>query len=57
VPFSALFVLVALLSVITIFVFNLRRRGLWAAVLFSGIGLVAFVAIFFMILTLTLNNM
>jgi len=57
VPFSALFVLVALLSVITIFIFSLRRWGLWSAVLFSGIGLIAFVAIFFIILTLTLNNM
>jgi hypothetical protein len=57
VPFSALFVLVALLSVTVIFIFSLRRWGLKMAVLFSGISLAAFVAIFFTFLILALNNM
>jgi lipopolysaccharide export LptBFGC system permease protein LptF len=57
VPFSALFVLVALISVAAIFIFSLRRGSLRAAILFSGIALVAFVAIFFIFLTLALNNM
>ena len=56
-PFSALFVLVAFISVIGIFIYSLKRWSLRAAVLISGVGLVAFVAIFFIILTLTLNSM
>ncbi len=56
-PFSALFVLVALISVAAIFIYSLRRWSLRAAILFSGIALVAFVAIFFIFLTLALNNM
>jgi len=56
-PFSALFFLVALLSVTGIFIFSLRKRGLKIAVLLSGIGLIAFVAVFFIFLTLALNNM
>ena len=56
-PFSALFVLVALLSVTGIFIFSLRKRGLKMAILLSGIGLIAFGAIFFIFLTIALNNM
>jgi hypothetical protein len=56
-PFSALFALVALLSVTAIFIISLRKRGLKVAVFLSAIGLVTFAAIFFMLLTLALNNM
>ena len=56
-PFSALFTLVALLSVMAIFIISLRKRGWKAALFLSAIGLVTFGAIFFMFLTLALNNM
>lgn len=56
-PFSALFTLVTLLSVMAIFIISFRKRGWKAALFLSAIGLVTFGAIFFMFLTLALNNM
>ena len=56
-PFSALFAFVALLSVTGIFIITLKKRGLKVAIVLSSIGLVAFVAIFFIFLTVALNNM
>ncbi len=56
-PFSALYALVALLSVTAIFVISLRKRGVKMAVFLSAIGLVTFGAIFFLFLTIALNNM
>lgn len=56
-PFSALITLVALLSVTAIFIISLRKRGLKVSIFLSAIGLVIFGAIFFMFLTLALNNM
>ena len=56
-PFSVLFAFVALLSVTGIFIITLKKRGLKMAILLSSIGLVAFSAIFFIFLTVALNNM
>jgi energy-converting hydrogenase Eha subunit F len=56
-PFSALFAFVALLSVTGIYIITLKKRGLKTAILLSSIGLVAFVVIFFIFLTVALNNM
>jgi len=56
-PFSALFVFVALFSVTGIFIITLKKRGVKMAIFLSSIGLVAFVAIFFIFLTVALNNM
>lgn len=56
-PFSALFAFVALFSVTGIFIITLKKRGLIMAITLSSIGLVAFAAIFFIFLTVALNNM
>ena len=56
-PFSALYALIALLTISGIFVISLRKRGLKTALPLSAVVLVAFAAIFFAFLTLTLNNM
>ena len=56
-PFSALYALITLLSTSVIFVISLRKRGLKTALLLSAVVLVAFVATFFVFLTLGLNNM
>ena len=56
-PFTALFALIALLVSAAIFLISLKRRGLKTALLFSAVGLVSFGAIFFVLLTLALNNM
>jgi len=57
VPFSALFLLIALLATTVIFVFTFKKRGLKAALLLSAVVLIVFAAIFFVFLTLALNNM
>ncbi len=56
-PFTALFGLIALLATAAIFLISLKMHGLKTALLFSAVGLVSFVAIFFILLTLLLNNM
>ena len=56
-PFSALFAFIALLSVSGILVITLKKRGLKVAIFLSSIGLLAFFAIFFIFLTVALNNM
>jgi hypothetical protein len=56
-PFTALFGLIALLATAAIFLISLKMRGLKTALLFSAAGLVSFGAIFFVLLTLALNNM
>lgn len=56
-PFTALFLIIALLVAAGIFLVSLKRRGLKSALLFSGVGLASFIAIFFVILSLALNNM
>ena len=56
-PFSALFAFVALLSVTGIFIITLKKRSVKMAIFLSSTGLVVFVAIFFIFLTVALNNM
>ena len=56
-PFSALFAFVALFSVTGVFIITRKKRGAKMAILLSSIGMVAFVAIFFIFLTVALNNM
>ena len=56
-PFSAIYLLFALLIVATIFVITLNRRGLKQAFIFFLLGVGIFVAIFVVFLTIALNNM
>ena len=56
-PFSALFALIAILAITAIFVVSLKKWGIKAALYLSALGLLAFSAIFFVFLTIALNNM
>jgi hypothetical protein len=57
VPFSAIYLLFALLIVAGIFIITLNRRGLKQALIFSFLGLGILIAIFVVFLTVALNNM
>jgi hypothetical protein len=55
--FTVLFALFALFATGAIFLVGLKKRGIKTALLYSGIGLGAFVAIFIVLLGLILNSM
>jgi hypothetical protein len=55
--FTALFAIFVLFAAGAIFLVSLKKRGLKTALLSSGIALGVFIAIFFVLLSLTLNIM
>jgi hypothetical protein len=57
VPFSAIYLLFALLIVAGIFIITLNRRGLKQALIFSFLGLGILIALFVVLLIVILNNM
>jgi len=56
-PFSAWYVLVSIFSVLGIFLFTFRKRGLKFALLISLLGFGIMIATFLLLLSTLLNNM